>query len=108
MHADVTSQNIVGFQQIKLEKGWSLFSVTFKDVSGEKYSLDDIIVCDASGTPIDKERTVIAQMCKINQNGSGAYEDQLYSWKKYSEAKGLGWYRFVATKRRSNRGGVLI
>ena len=51
VHADVTSANTVGYQLIDVCQNFSLFTVTFKNISTETYDLLDIIPCDASGNP---------------------------------------------------------
>ena len=78
--ADVTSE-IVGYQQITIPTGYSLFTVTFKDVAGGAYDIQDIVPY--------QNGTVVTANAKVNiqkMDTAGAY---LTSY-GYRNGKG-GW-----------------
>jgi hypothetical protein len=45
----VESSNIVGYQQIQFEKGYSFFTVTFEGMQDGKFNLADLVCTQTSG-----------------------------------------------------------
>ena len=64
----VESSNIVGYQQIKIKPGYSLFTVTFKNVNDTEYDIQDIKVVNADGSDYTSNNKV--RMQKVSSDGS--------------------------------------
>ena len=64
----VESANIVGYQQITIQPGYSLFTVTFENVNGEDYDIQDIKVLNANGSDYASNNKV--RMQKVSPSGS--------------------------------------
>ncbi|MBQ4440009.1 MAG: hypothetical protein II909_02570 [Kiritimatiellae bacterium] len=62
--ADVTSE-IVGYQQITIPTGYSLFTVTFKDVGGDEYDIQDIKVLTTAGADYASNNKVKMQKLSV-------------------------------------------
>ena len=77
--ADVTSE-IVGYQQITIPAGYSIYTVTFQDVSGEAYDIQDIV------PQIADKNKVYAQKCAAD----GSYTT-LYNYRPDKSA----WYQGI-------------
>ena len=63
----VTSANIVGYQQITIPPGYSLFTVTFQDVSGAEYDIQNIKVLTSDGKDYSVQNKV--KMQKLASSG---------------------------------------
>lgn len=59
--ADVVSSGIVGYQQITIPQGYSLFTVTFKEVSGGNYDIQGIVPYTADGAIVTANNRVAIQ-----------------------------------------------
>ena len=94
----IESANIVGYQDIVVPNGYSMFTVTFKKTSAAAYSYDvkDIQVLNSAGevmnddnstTPTRRSRNkVILQ--KMNPTTGGLYGDHSY---KFNTQSSKGW-----------------
>ena len=59
--------NIVGYQTIKIEPGYALFTVTFKDVSKAEYDIQNVKVLNASGAGYTSQNKIKIQ--KVSEGG---------------------------------------
>ena len=66
-NADVVSSDIVGYQQITAPSGYSLFTVTFKDVASGEYDIQDIKVLTTAGADYTANNRV--RMQKVSATG---------------------------------------
>ena len=65
--AGVVSSGIVGYQQITIPAGYSLFTVTFKDVAGAEYDIQNIKVLTSAGADYTTNNRV--RMQKLSSTG---------------------------------------
>jgi hypothetical protein len=77
----VESANIVGYQQVTVPTGYSLFTVTFKNVNGEEYDLQNITPYQNGAIYSVNNKVIVQKM-----DTAGAYL-QTYN---YRQGKG-GW-----------------
>ena len=73
----IESENIVGYQQIEIPAGWSIYTTTFKNVSGDSVDLNSVAFLNASRQPYattGKTNTMKGkiQIQKISADGSYA------------------------------------
>ena len=81
--AGVVSSGIIGYQDITVPAGYSLFTVTFKEVGGsDTYNINNITVCNTDGTTY----TTINKMRLNKMDDAGSY----LTTYNYRYAKG-GW-----------------
>ena len=96
--SSIESSNIVGYQDIVVPNGYSMFTVTFKKTGATGYSFDvkDIEVLnsagvkmddDASTTPTQRSRNKIG-IQKLNPTTGALYGDHAY---RYSTQSAKGW-----------------
>ena len=64
----VESANIVGYQTIKIQPGYTLFTVTFKDVNKAEYDIQDVKVLNADGTDYASNNKIKVQ--KVEESGN--------------------------------------
>ena len=93
----IESANMVGYQDIVVPDGYSMFTVTFKNTGATAYSYDvkDIIVLnsagdvmdDTTGTPTRRSRGKIS-IQKMNPSTGSLYDDHAY---KFTTQSGKGW-----------------
>lgn len=97
-NADVVSSDIVGYQQIDVNTGYSFFTVTFDNITdATKFNLSDI-TCTKSDGSAWLRTGAAANACngairvrKINT--AGAYgQEYVYYGKNASDTFGPGWY----------------
>ena len=89
--ADVTSE-IVGYQEISVPTGYSLFTVTFQEVGGGNYDIQNIVPYTTEGAVVTGNNKVIVQ----KMDTTGAY----LTTYNYRSTKG-GWCQgstFVGTE----------
>ena len=83
------ASNIVGYQVVNVPQGFSLFTVTFKDVGGAAFDIKDLIPCDTNGTKL----TSCVQKIRVQKmDASGAYLT-VYN---YNTAGNRGWCQGTA------------
>lgn len=90
--ADVSSANIVGYQEITVPTGYSLYTVTFKDVGSEVFDIQNMEVWQ-NGEKLNTgaQPKVTIQKMLIDGKNSGSYDsNQAYLWKKLSK---WGWFK---------------
>lgn len=75
---------VLGCQEITIPKRYSLFCVTFKDVAGGDYDIQNIQVLNKDGSLYENTLAkVTIQKMLIDGDNDGAFDtDKLYSWKK--------------------------
>ena len=73
----VESQNIVGYTQIHIRQGVSLFTPAFVGVGGD-FDLNTVVVLDSEGNPLEGSYNEI-QLNKMSTN-NGAYEVDTYAY----------------------------
>ena len=95
--------NIVGYQQITVPQGWSLFTPTFKGVTNSTFKLGDIVLCNASGVEFDDNTSGAGRsrskiVVRVMDNGSGELDASACNYtsagyaKRYGDASGTwGW-----------------
>ena len=98
----------MGYSSITVEPGFHLFTVTFEDVAGNEYKLNDVKILNEDGTEWDVPDTT-ATACviqKMETDGKGGYDSNLmYTYRHYKRTsppqdKGLGWYVKTSTSSR--------
>ena len=92
----VESGNIVGYQEITVPNGYSMFTVTFKNPTNTVFDIKDIVVLNSAGlemnddnstSPSRRSRNKIA-IQKMNATTGGLYTDHDYYFTSKSNA---GW-----------------
>ena len=92
----VESSNIVGYQKITIPTGYSLFSVTFKDVGGSEYDIQDIKVLTVDGADYTTNNRVRMQKITAVGDYGTAYNYRLSKggWCQSSTYIGTGVVTF--------------
>ena len=86
VYGDAISSGIVGYQQITVPNGYSLFTVTFKNVGGGDYDAQDI------KPDTDTNGKIYIQKLEA----SGEYANNTYNWR----ANKSGWCKSLALQDR--------
>lgn len=84
-NADVVSSDIVGYQQVPVASGYSLFTATFKDVGDGDIDLCNITPVTAEGGSITAKGTIYA----YKLDSTGAYGT---AYRYYTNKSPVGWY----------------
>ena len=92
----VDSANIVGYQEITVPNGYSMFTVTFKNPTNTVYDIKDIIICNSAGLEMNDDSSTSpsrrsrgkVSVQKMNVTTGGLYDDHAY---KFTTQNGKGW-----------------
>jgi len=87
---DVSSGNIVGYQIIEIPVGYSLFTMTFKDIAGGQYDIQDVKVLASDGTDYEVNNRVKVNKLAANGNYEATYNYRLSKGGWCSSATFLG------------------
>jgi hypothetical protein len=84
----IESSNIVGYQDIPIPEGYSMYTVTFKNPSTTTFDIKDIIVCNAEGAVMDDSTSALRSRDKImvqklNSETGSLYEDSYQFHSRY-------------------------
>ena len=97
----IESSNIVGYQDIPIPAGYSMYTVTFKNPSTTTFDIKDIVVCNAEGTVMDDSSTALRsrskiQVQKLNASTGSIYEDTYTFNSRYHDWYVLGGEALVS------------
>ena len=84
----------MGYQEITIPTGRSIFTVTFKQIgSTDGYDIQNARLYTTSGVEYDTGSDSYVDIMKMKTDGNGGYDTtQQYPW-KHRDGKANGWYR---------------
>ena len=86
----IESDNIVGYQDITIPAGFSMYTVTFKQIGANSFDIRNIVICNAEGTVMDDSTSALRSRNKILVQKLDATTGSLYE-DTYSFHSRNGW-----------------